>query len=633
MSRRSLVALLALAACADPPLAVAPKPGGTSATVVATATPATSPLVPVHPDDAILGDRQAPLTLIVFADYQCAYCRKAEPRVAALKEHYGDALRIVWKDFPLGFHKRARPAAIAARKVQRQKGDAAFFAFHDRLMDGDLDEASLHKLLAEAGVSDDPDPEAEALVDRGVAEASQLGITGTPGFVLDGVRRIGLRQLDDAETVFDAHKAKADALLAQGVPRGDVYAKLVEEAWVPPPPPIEVEEPVSSEVWKVELGRAPARGPKDAPVTLVVFGDFECPFCKKHEATLAAIEAKYPGKVRLVFKHHPLGFHASALPTAVFMAQIQEKGGDALFFKARDAVFATGDLSDEGLVRVADKLGLPGKQLLAAALAHELEDRVEDDLEQAEDLAVKGTPCTFVNGRRLDGARKLAVFTKVIDEELAKAKALVDGGKPAEKVYEATIAGGTHRGAIDLPIPAAAPFRGPKDAKVVLQVFSDFECPFCQRFALVRPEVDGSGALFEIEKAYPKQVKIVFRNYPLSFHKHARRLAAFGLEVHKQKGNATFFLLHDALFAAQPAHDDATLSGLAKKFGVDWKKAEAALEAGTWDKVIDEDVAAAEKAHVEAAPSVWINGRFVVGAQPFPVFKRKIDRALKKAAP
>lgn len=628
--RRLVPLLVALAACADPPPAAAPKtapPAPATADVV----PATSPLLPVHPDDAILGDRQAPLTLMVFADYQCPYCRKAEPKVGALAEHYGEALRVVWKDLPLRFHKRARPAAVAARKVQRQKGDLAFFSFHARLMESELDESTLAGLLADVGVSNEPDPLAEALVDRGIADAAHAGIDGTPGFMLDGVRRVGLRGLDDAQTVFDAHKAKADALRAAGVAKADVYGKLVEEAFVPPPP--EPEDPVSTDVWKVEVGRAPSRGPKDALVTVVTFGDFECPFCKKHEATLAALEAKFAGQVRLVFKHHPLPFHPNALPTAVFLAQIQDKGGDAAFFAARDAVFKGGDLSEEALVAVADKLGLAGKQLMAAAKAHDLEGRVEDDLEQAEDLGVRGTPCTFVNGRRLDGARKLAVFEKVVAEELAKAKAKVAAGAAAEKLYEATIAGGKTKGPFPLAVPVTAPSRGPKDAKVVLQVFTDFECPFCRRLSVLDPAVEGSGALVDIEKAYGKKVRVVFRNYPLSFHKHARRLASFAFEVGKQKGPAGFFAAHDALFAAQPVKDDEALGAVAKKLGVDWKKVVVALDAGAWDGVIDDDVAAAEQAGVEAAPSVWINGHWVVGAQPFAVFRRKIDRALAKAGP
>src|SRR5689334_17828186 len=115
--RRALLALFAVSvACADPPprVPVAPAPRPPSAAAVEESTP-TSEVVPVHADDPTLGPKTAPITIVVFSDFQCPFCKRVEPTLAQLRELYGAKVRIVWKDLPLPFHKYAREAAVVAR--------------------------------------------------------------------------------------------------------------------------------------------------------------------------------------------------------------------------------------------------------------------------------------------------------------------------------------------------------------------------------------------------------------------------------------------------------------------------------------------------------------------------------------
>ncbi|MBI2388727.1 MAG: thioredoxin domain-containing protein [Deltaproteobacteria bacterium] len=98
-----------------------------------------------------------------------------------------------------------------------------------------------------------------------------------------------------------------------------------------------------------------------------------------------------------------------------------------------------------------------------------------------------------LNGRVLHGAQPIAKWKAVIDEELVKADARVKAGVAPEKVYEATIQGGKHGGPVTLTIPADAAWRGGANAKVVLHVFGDFQCPFCRRLAREVPNVADTG--------------------------------------------------------------------------------------------------------------------------------------------
>jgi protein-disulfide isomerase len=254
---------------------------------------------------------------------------------------------------------------------------------------------------------------------------------------------------------------------------------------------------------------------------------------------------------------------------------------------------------------------------------------VERDQAEGEDLDVKGTPCTFVNGRRVDGSESLATFEKVVDEELKKAEAKVAGGVPASKVYAETIAGGKG-GAVELAIPKNAAWKGGAKAKVVVQVFSDFQCPFCKRLEVkdANDTDERTGALATVSKKYGDKIKIVWRDYPLEFHARARAAAALAREALAQKGQAAFWKIHDALFAAQGDFSDDALEAIAKQSGIDWKKAKAAIDAGTWNAAIDDDQKEGNRVGVSGTPTLFVDGHRIVGAQPALVLERTIDRAL-----
>ncbi len=640
MPRWLLILALFLLSCADPPTPRAPEPEKRPASPVVVEAPTpTSEQVPVHADDPSLGPKTAPVTIVMWSDFQCPYCSRVKPTIQKLRARYGDQLRVVWKDLPLSFHKYAREAAVVARIAYLERGNDAFWQMHDRIFDNQssLSTDSLVAMAADAGIGSGAletfRAEAEARVDRAIAESQALAINGTPAFYIDGQLISGAQKLEKFVAVIDAHLAKAKELTAQGVAPGDLYAALVKAFWeAPVAEEPEPEPPIDPTVWEAQVGAAPVRGPKNALVTLVTFADFQCPFCKRLATTLAQLEKEYPGKLRFVFKDKPLSFHDQAMPAAHAAREIRKQKGDDAFWKFHDAVLAApAKLTDGDLETYAAAIpGVDVKKVRAAIDAQRYDGDIDKDVEQAELLEVSGTPHTFVNGRSLSGSQPLAKWKLLVDEELAKAEAKVKAGTAPEKLYEETIKGGKMLRPLDLKVPADAPFRGGAKAKVVLQVFSEFQCPFCRRFARVVPDATDTGTLERLEKRYGDKIKIVWRDFPLGFHPRARAAAAFAREAKKQKGLATFWKVHDELFDLAGVLDDEKLEELAKRHGIDWVKARAAIASGVHDAAIDADQQAGTAAGVTGTPATFVNGRLVSGAQPDSAYIKLIDRALAK---
>ncbi len=181
------------------------------------------------------------------------------------------------------------------------------------------------------------------------------------------------------------------------------------------------EKEVEAEIDKVEtvaLGASPSRGAADAPVTVVVFSDFQCPFCAKSEGTIHDLEAAYPGKIRFVFKNQPLPFHEHARLAAKAALAANEQGK---FWEYHDALFAhQKDLDRASLERYAEDLDLNLRRFRADLDDPRLDIAVEADITEAHRLDVKGTPTFFVNGRNIAGAQPIAAFRTKVDQALAE---------------------------------------------------------------------------------------------------------------------------------------------------------------------------------------------------------------------
>ena len=173
---------------------------------------------------------------------------------------------------------------------------------------------------------------------------------------------------------------------------------------------------------KIEVGTGgrPERGPKNAPITIIEFSDYECPFCKKAEESVQQVLKTYGDKVRFVYRDFPLDIHASARPAseAAHCAQAQGK-----FWEYHDKLMAATDLSADKFKTLADEVKLDRAKFDECIAKQQFKADIDKDMEDATDVGVTGTPAFFINGRMISGAEPFEKFKEIIDDGLAHSKA------------------------------------------------------------------------------------------------------------------------------------------------------------------------------------------------------------------
>ena len=174
---------------------------------------------------------------------------------------------------------------------------------------------------------------------------------------------------------------------------------------------------------EVEAGDSPAMGKADAPLTIIEFSDYQCPFCGKfYDQTLPQIEEKYikTGKVKLVYKDFPLiSIHSEAQKAAEAARCVREQKGDEGYFKMHNKLFENQQsLSVENYKKWARTLGVVGSKFDKCLDDGTFADDVEDELAYGESLGVTGTPAFFIDGKLISGAQPFDVFEQAIDAVL-----------------------------------------------------------------------------------------------------------------------------------------------------------------------------------------------------------------------
>jgi protein-disulfide isomerase len=240
---------------------------------------------------------------------------------------------VVWRNNPLPFHQNATGAAEAALEAYAQRGDEGFWRMHDVLFENQraLTRPQLEQYAQQQGLDMTRFRAAldnhthQAAIERDKQAAAQIGARGTPAFFINGRQLMGAQPAEAFNTVIDDEIRRANAAVAQGTRRNQVYAALMRGARTSPAaepagagaaakaPPARP-QPDPNEVYRVPVGDSPVRGPADALVTIVIFSEFQCPFCSRVRPTLDQIGERYGRDVRFVFKHNPLPFHDNAMP-------------------------------------------------------------------------------------------------------------------------------------------------------------------------------------------------------------------------------------------------------------------------------------------------------------------------------
>ena len=183
-----------------------------------------------------------------------------------------------------------------------------------------------------------------------------------------------------------------------------------------------VEAPVTPQAeykrYDIPVENAYAIGPADAPITIVEFSDYQCPFCRRwHDEVYEPLLAAYPGQIRLVYRHLPL---TSIHPDAMSAAEAAMCAGEQdAYWPFHEKLFSSESLGNTTYLQYARDLKLNMGTFEACLNDHTYQQAIQEDSDFAVNLAIRSTPTFFINGLALVGAQPLEVFQDVIDKELA----------------------------------------------------------------------------------------------------------------------------------------------------------------------------------------------------------------------
>jgi protein-disulfide isomerase len=350
----------------------------------------------------------------------------------------------------------------------------------------------------------------------------------------------------------------------------------------------------------------PAWGPPDAPVTVTLFADLECPHTRAELAGLVRLKTDLGDDLRWVFRHRPLSQHPDGARAAQLLAAAGEQLGPAVFWKLVSELSADPDSDASEII----ELWL-AKSSIAAPRRAELETlpagqaRVEADLALGAQLFVRATPTLFVNGRRLDGFQDENDLGDAVRHERRAGLFELIEGTPADEVYAAR----TQRNLINVGDDPAervcvpehgAPVRGPAQAPVSIVHFCAYESSYCRQ---------AEPALSAILGRHKDEVRVAWRGFPITPDGNGRVAAGFALAARKAGGDKAFWLVHRALLDARAAVDAPALAKVVEGLGMDAERLLSAARSGEHDARIDADIELGRKLSVSGVPTSFVNGR------------------------
>lgn len=591
-------------------------------------------------DSPIRGGLHPDVVIVAFVDFGTPEFSAFHNDITnRLFKKFGDRIAIVYKNYPLvqnpGSMIRAQ-AAMAAH-LQHQ-----FWPMTDALISsGSLSfdrnqafDAARNLGLDIKQFSDDLDsPRVRSLIQKDLSLASSNDVHETPAIFVNGHRAVFSNMRINENEIANVIRTELKRVEKMRSEPGFYYfAATQAEAmhsreYDDSAPTEELDENAAELRTYVDINGTPSLGNPDAPVVIVEFVDFECPISAANNRVLRDLMKRYPDKFRIVFKHHPMlnHPHSQLAHQAAEAASLMGNFGGMydILFEHQNAL----EISD--LKQYSAKLGLDAARFEALLNSESVTNRIQADLRQGVSVKVSGVPGYFINGRYVSGGLSAQKFERIMTEELMLAENYLKKGMDSGSLYQDLIVSENAKlqpqtakqeaAELSEPIvllPGNSFARGPENAPVVIYQFSDFQCPFSAR---VEPVVS------EIEKRYGDKVRIVFKNYPLQFHKDAELAAEAALAAAEQ---GKFIEMRDSMFKFQNNLSRQALEEFAKWAGLDLEKFKQALDSHQFSEQVSREIEEGKKAGIHGTPSFVINGRLLVGAKSIDEFKSVIDDAL-----
>ncbi|MFZ1395852.1 MAG: thioredoxin domain-containing protein [Candidatus Promineifilaceae bacterium] len=575
------------------------------------------------------GNPNAPVVIEEFSDYQCPFCSRfvaqTFPSINDNQIANGEVL-LVFYDFPLNIHPQAEIAANAARCAGEQ-GALAYWEMHDLLF-ANISEWGNNQattFFASYGEAIGLEMDAFSICleeNKYIAEVRadyQLGlsrgVSSTPSFFINEQPLIGAQPLatfNEAIAIISSGESIVAETPAQELP---------PEYAVPTPAAIAVEP--ENVAWSA--------GNPDAPVQIVEFTDYQCPFCQQYAMeTFPTVFAEMieSGRVFYAIKDLPLD---SLHPEAIVAATAVRCAGEQDAYKEmHDAVFANqvlwGGNGETAAINVftdlAEDIGIDSDALVSCIELGEQRELVLANQQEAFGIGANSTPTFYMNGYPLRGAQPYDVFDGVAEIiENGQLEATLESQMQA--AYAQAQAQATQEaqqaqpsGPIEVPIDGAYAIGDPS-APVTIVEYTDFECPFCSRhytqtFLQLKDDYIDAGLVY-----------YVFKDFPLTqIHPNAVLAANAARCAGEQEAYPT---MHGTLFANQDEWSgnpqiEAVFNRYAAEMGLDEEQFATCLANRTYEDAIFADLDEGIGFGVSGTPAFFLNGYFMSGAQPYGTF-------------
>ena len=337
---------------------------------------------------------------------------------------------------------------------------------------------------------------------------------------------------------------------------------------------------------------------------------------------MAELEKKYKGDVRVVFIHSPMPGHKDAVPAARASQAAYLQGK---FWEYHDLLWENNKaLKAPDLEGYAKTVGLDIEKWKKDMASKEVAALVDRNFAVATALGHSGRPAFMINGEEIKGAQPIDKFSEIIDRQIALADKLVANGVPPEKVHAIstrnTSDGKYLRYIINgktppsskkakkkpkaplekraMPVEIGISPRLGEGNEIVITQWADFQCPYCSK---VVPWID------EVYEHYgPEKSSLVFKQFPLSFHKQAQIAAEATLAA---KAQGKFWEMYHKLFENQKALKRTDLERSAQELDLEMTRFNKELDDGAWKSQIETEIGEGKKAGVSGTPSIFVNGR------------------------
>jgi protein-disulfide isomerase len=335
----------------------------------------------------------------------------------------------------------------------------------------------------------------------------------------------------------------------------------------------------------------PQTPPPAAPVEIVLFSDFQCPFCQQFSAPFRELQTKGLDGVqtKVQFKNFPLSIHSNAQIAHQAAMAAREQGK---FWEMHDLLFANQSaVKREDLLGYAKKLGLNLTRFTKDLDSERIKDEIKADVAEGEKRGVSGTPTFFVNGKGYSGTRSFDQLKQLVLSDEKRRTALAE-------------------------VTDSLMTKGPADAPVTLEFFADLQSP------VSRPAID---VIEQVIAHYPSSIRIQFRNFPLAFHPQAA-LAHEAAMTAARKGLfwefAAFCLDH------QDSLREQDLIAYAGRLGLDETQFAETIQQHRYAARVDADLESGLQRGIRGSPTVLVNGKKIDGVPNLETLTQYVEAEL-----